>query len=732
MRGNISSVFRMISALSVCFLFALARDARACGGPPPVFPPWTLDHLEYSEDYPAKNELPFLSPGNDTRTNLQLLMMESSPWRVDAVDTLKLEKSFVGFDEKTQQPKFGLVLNLFEPALFTLKELGDDFCKGKKDHRVRTNPELDDEARPYDQEGSRCDSFKGASAAFDTAVTGEKNLSDAEKKTLHEARASMTFKCDDPSSRDAPAESFFPGAKPTPLAREFGVYLSGAKAFYEGSFDHALEQFGTLSGSNNPWLRETADYMVARTLLNKAQVGAFAELDGAPRPKIKDVDALKRSDAQFRSYLSRHPEGIYANSARGLLRRIHWLSGDDRTLSKDYAVQISRLGDKSNPVNSIDLAQEIDNKLLDHADAPIDDPVLDAVNLLRQMRASGDARPVLTEKQLLEHEHKFANSPALFNFLRAARAYYVDRNLEETARFLGQARDPIAPGYVNFSNEVLRGQMLMASGKMKEAEEQWLRLLPVMNMPWQRQAIELGLAMTWERMGLVSRILDNGGGIASPKIRSIILRYVSGPILLRQAIFDPRSTDQEKALARFTLWFKEATRGQYANFLKDFAPEDATGVILSPSGEMKLSAFLWSGSRSPYDCPALKNTVEELSRDPESAHGQICLAEFVRLADLDPLESVSPKSGELGGGKDIFPGPIYSRGEIYKKLIAKGSLANDDKAYALYRAIYCYSPTGINGCGGQDVPKDQRKKWFGLLKSKFGATPWAREIKYFW
>jgi tetratricopeptide (TPR) repeat protein len=611
--------------------------------------------------------------------------------------------------------------------------LGDDFCKSKRDHRYRASPDFPNEGERPESEGSRCDSFKSGGVAFNAAVTNDKSLSAIEKEALINARASMTFKCDNPTPQNTQADGFFSGSSPTAEAKEFGVYLSGAKAFYEGSFDYANEQFKKLYESKNAWLRQTATYMVARSFLNKSQVGAFAELDGMARPKVTDNVSLKSADTQFRAYLSQYPKGIYASSAKGLLRRLYWLSGNERSLSKEYTEQISRLGDSGNSVNSVDLAQEIDNKLLNQESSHIDDPIFLATNFLRKMRSSDGDKTDFSEKELLQVERHFSTNPALFNFLKAARAYYVDGNLDQAARYLDVARpEKIAPNYVNFSTEILRGQIMLASKKLREAEDHWLRTLPIMTMPWQRQAIELGLAMTWERMGLVSKIVESGTEITSPKIKSIVLRYVSGPILLREAISSSSSPAEEKALARFTLLFKEATRGQYANFLKDFNPDALNGEVLSPTGVMKLSAFLWQGQGAPYNCPALKSVVEELSRSPESSHGQICLAEFVRHEDLDSLESVSPKPDELGGGKDIFPGSIYSRGEIYKKLIEKPSISDNDKAYALYRAVYCYSPTGINGCGGKDVAKEQRKNWYGLLKSKYGSTPWAREIKYYW
>ena len=55
-----------------------------------------------------------------------------------------------------------------------------------------------------------------------------------------------------------------------------------------------------------------------------------------------------------------------------------------------------------------------------------------------------------------------------------------------------------------------------------------------------------------------------------------------------------------------------------------------------------------------------------------------------------------------------------------------------DRAYALFRAINCYAPSGYNSCDGQDISKDQRKQWFQTLKRSYADTQWAQRLKYYW
>ncbi len=251
------------------------------------------------------------------------------------------------------------------------------------------------------------------------------------------------------------------------------------------------------------------------------------------------------------------------------------------------------------------------------------------------MRMSGDKKPDFPASDLEAQAKDFAGREALFDYLKAARAYYVDSDFAQTLKLLGEpSPGPLSPPYLAFSREVLRGQALMAQGQYEKAAEQWRRLLPLAADPWQKEAVELGLAMSWERLGTVNKVFLPQTRIASPRLRAILLANVAGPILLRMAVEDPDSTPAERRLARFVLLFKEATRGQYANFLQDYSADglrkdEAEGRSLADS--YKSTTLLWPGSKTPYPCPALHEVIKELSADANSSHGLLCLGEFMRV-----------------------------------------------------------------------------------------------------
>jgi hypothetical protein len=709
-KGTARAFMRPLSSSAVFFALVLSTAAVfACAGGDEATGIWSLDLLQYG----GASGVPFLSPGNDTRFNLQFLMLDAHAQPVPA--------ETAGTDVQLD----------FSPLL-SLHDL-DTPVKGG----APAPPSGDAKEAPAsetlfsDDEGSRCVSDARGKQDFGEAVQAAPALSAEEKTALIGARNAMAPNCLKPDA-SAPAAPQAPA--PSPAAQDFFTYLAGAKAFYDGDFDAALASFSKLAKADNAWLREAARYMTGRTLLNKAEIGVFASLDGVAEPKVTDQASLTAAETELNAYLAAYPAGRYAASARGLLRRLYWLAGDRARLSAEYGWQIAHVADPQANLGAPDLAREIDSKFLTGAAAEQShDPNLLAVEDLMRLRRRTAEKPVFPSADLEAQAPDFIGNEALFAFLRAARAYYADGDFAATLKLLGPAPPgPLAPPYLAFSREVLRGQALMASGQFAAAADHWKALLPLAPQPWRQEAVELGLAMSWEKAGTVNKAFEKDTRIASPRIRGVLLRYVAGPILLRQAIADPQSTPGEKALARFTLLLKEATHGHYSGFLRDYSPEDiAKGdAEAAQTGVMKSSAFVWNGASEPYKCPALKTVIGELAANPEASHGLLCLSEFIRTADLE--EASPPPASELGGGKSIFPGEAFSRGEVYKKLLAQSATPENDKAYALFRLVNCYKPSGSNGCGGKDVDKAQRKAWFQTLKTKYGSTPWAHSAIYYW
>jgi hypothetical protein len=66
------------------------------------------------------------------------------------------------------------------------------------------------------------------------------------------------------------------------------------------------------------------------------------------------------------------------------------------------------------------------------------------------------------------------------------------------------------------------------------------------------------------------------------------------------------------------------------------------------------------------------------------------------------------------------------------EVIADHSAESDARAYAFFRAIRCFAPSGSNDCGKQDIPLSTRKRWFQMLHQEYPNSVWAQSLKYYW
>lgn len=663
-------------------------------------PSWKLNHGNLS----GCDDMAMLGPGNDTRTNLAFLL----------------------FDRRGQAPVPGKGPQPSEPLplLFDWRTLSAWLTQ-------RAN----DDTGPWsDGEGSRCRSNETGATAFAAAI-GAAKLPDGEGAKLIAFRNSLKPECSKPGTGGYDVES-------SSAARGFAIYLAGAQAFYAGDYDAADKQFASLDGSPNMWLRETGRYMLARVGVNRIQVGIFDEYGNLKGKESIDQKRVAAAETGLLTYLKAYPQGQYAKSARGLLRRVYWFGGQRDKLAAQYAGLIA-LAPPARGLDDADLAEELDTKLLpDLTTSDTTDPTLLAVLDLRRMRAAQDDTDAgcctnpLTLADLNGQKGAFAKDPALFEFLQAAHAFYTAKKPADVLRLIPDAAKQPQFSSVQFSRQMLRGMALEAVGD-RNARGFWLEMLPGAKLDAQRAAIELALAMHDERAGAVGKVFEPGSPVGNQTIREILLINVADAALLRMQT-KLGKTPHEREVALFVLLYKELSRGGYKGFLSDVtlvpgdAPEDVSWDLIgsekAPSG-----VFTKSTRLGDFDCPALRKTAAALAAAPGDMHAQLCLADFFRDNGFDQIPiDAQPAKDELGGTPTLFAGPVYARLEVYKRIIASPAAAADDKAYALYRAINCYGPSGNNSCSGVEVPKATRKAWFQQLKTTYAKSRWAIAQRIYW
>jgi hypothetical protein len=699
--------FRLFGA---ALLVAGAVTAWSCADPGSQ-PIWEIAKDSYDSDGNGA----MLTPGNDTRVNLLLLLADARRFRVRS--------------SKPQESGPPL-------ALFPWFSMADAADPGESDP-------------PYGQ--TRCQSGSSGAAAFEAAVRASRALPDSEKQALVAARLGFTPNC---SGSDVPPA---PPVAASAAGKAFAVYLTGAGQFYDGAFEQARGSFAALAQAPDPWLRETSLYMVARTELNRAQQHAFDEFGGLADPKLRDRSAIASAGAALNAYLKAYPDGRYASSARGLTRRVAWLAGDDKALAGAFDRQIEGGGAFDGAAGAVPLVDEIDTVLLEPGGgAATRDPLLLAVVDLHRMRCiddpetpAEDCAARLPAAELERQAPLFARQPALFGYLRAARAYFVDKRPRDVLALIPDAARQRAFSYVEFSRQMLRGKALEAVGD-RNARGFWLSLFEGAVQPYQREALELALALHDERSGEVGRVFAPDSKVRHPVMRQLLLEYVAGPDLLRQQARDSSAPRQERDVATYILLSKELRHGFYSGFLGDtgLLPSDAAAErydgyfagarYYSPrySDTLEpppLARFAGKAKLGDAGCPPLVETVRQLAAAPSGVRPRLCLAEYFRDNGFDDFEMDKPATlGGLGTSRTQFPGSPYQRLEVYKAVIDDPSASDDDRALALNRAVRCYAPSGFNSCGGTDVAVAVRRAWFNRLKRDYPKSRWAQSLKFYW
>jgi hypothetical protein len=686
----------------------LAGQARASGdtGCEPRLRPG-------ADVYSACDNFPLLAPGNDTRVNLALLMADRHGVILGRYlpepSPNKAPPQIVPFEW------YDLVSRQAPPAAE-----GDD---GSNVSAFSTG------------EGTTCVSDESGRNDFLEALQAESGLSESERSELGAARGAMACQADGAAAEGATTV----GGMHSAAAEEFRRYLDAIGALYAGTYDP--DAFDALARGKQAWIREASLYMVGRTWALRGQQQGFDDYGDIDREKM-DRASLDKSLLALTAYLEAYPDGRYAASARGLMRRVHWLAGDFDALASDYRWQIEQADARKRNLGDIDLAMEIDAKLPLEAYAEASmPPLLLAVDDLRRMRRDGIAPdgsqvPVLARTELEAQKPRFPRESALYQYLLAAHAWFVENRPDAVLHTLKADDGREALDTLGFSRQLLRALALDAIND-KKARPTLLALLPRAVQPHQRQTVELALAMHDERANALSSVFADDSQVRDGVLRERLLVHAADADLLRARVRAAGVATHEGAVALYVLLYKELTRGRYGDFLAD--------LKLLPTGELEapdwgktgdvvaLADFRWDGTHDGYRCPSLQQVATLLARTPQAHGARLCLAEFLRLNDYDYTElDQSPPPDELGGAPSRFAGKALARMDVYQATIADAAASAEDKAYALYRAINCYAPSGNNECGGDDVPVEARKAWFRRLKSEYPQSSWAQGLKYYW
>lgn len=569
---------------------------------------------------------------------------------------------------------------------------------------------------------------------FYGALLATEDLSEDQRQRLAKARLVIAQGVNSGTSAEVDALTHdFPADSTASL---FHTYLSAATQFYLGNYALAGQLFTALKTSDQPWLNETATYMLMRTALNQSSEkssGEYGEFDVDKIDKAAATEAL----AWAQTYLQLWPNGRYADSVNNMTRRIYWYLQDWQQLAKKYEVALQQVSDSKALISQ---TQEYDNKAgYEYKISPFPEaPLVTFITALRALRTNANDEPYLTQQALDSAKAVFENAGKLplWNYLQH-NLWLVQKNYAAVIKAIPPAKTLPAGDILAFSEQVLYGEALMAQENGSAARQHWQDLLKFSKDPEQQQYIQAKLAATLVYSNDIAAIFAADSMITNLRFRSHVLKTSASIDLLRQQVMHGPNSE-ERTIALHTLLIRDLTESRYADWLADkkLISHIMQPVIGQDFNDVNLSVFDWAGqsAENGYFCPKLENIVTTLSQKPADGRALNCLGEFFRTTDahvdLWKDENGNDVLSATVGQK--YPLGQPNRQGYYQQIITNPKTEVEDQSYALYRAVMCYSPSGHNDCGGKEVDKLKRKGWFTQLKTQYPGTIWAGKLKYYW
>ncbi len=696
---------------------------------PQAFASFDMEDCKWSDDSCLLKGTPTFNPENDSRDNLlRLLSQEKSfalPVQSMPADITRSWDFYFAYhpqwDDVAPPPAATPVSGENSPLSRQMAELNIS-----ADEINVNDAEL---------ENRHVSNNTGSVSAFFAALLADSTLTTEQRQALAQARTGLLSG----ATREQIESSLAPLPADSP-AQSYKNYLAAAASFYAGDYASAERDFTQLAKSERPWLAETAQYMLMRAALNKSSQNSVGEYGDFDIAKINREDATQ-AQMQAQAYLQRYPQGLYADSARGMLRRINWYLQAWPQLAGLYEQTLQQSTDAR---QLREIVIEYDNVYgmafyeQSVVEAFPDAPHVSYIELLRALRLDNNSKPTLTQAQLDASKPVFEHSQKLplwrdlqLNLWLATENYAAIIQAVTPAQKLA-AHDTLA-----FSEQVLYGEALMGQKNWSAARDFWQQLLKLSQDNEQQQYVQAKLAATLVYSGDVAAVFAPESAVTNLRFRSQILKTQASPELLRQqAVHGPNN--EERTIALHTLLVRDLTENRFGDWLNDrkLASAITPPVIGDAFADVNLSIFDWNGdaAQAGYTCRSLNETVTVLSKKADDAHALNCLGEFFRTtqthvdlwknsAGNDVLESAISRKEPFGQ---------FDRQSYYQQVITSPKAEVEDKSFALYRAIMCYAPSGSNECGGEEVDKLQRKGWFTQLKTQYPGSPWAQKLKYYW
>lgn len=488
-------------------------------------------------------------------------------------------------------------------------------------------------------------------------------------------------------------------------AGEYAKYLKALSAFYTGDYRKAVDYFQSLGAASNPWIRETALYLIGRSylVLSQEKWSGWDKLDAI------DKESLNRAEAAYRKYLSVYPGGQYAESARNIPRRILFLRQDAEPLN----AELERLFESALEDRSEDKLLQATNEALNFYSArkiSFNSPLLTAYQLFQGAVPRPDDLAYFRANAA-----RYKKYPGLQAFL-IAETLFLQKKYREVID-LPVPRKNGAPVVVDMALRTLRAESYEQLGNYAEGRKIWMQAAELADPVDYPHFFQMALAHNYLKDNKIDLIALDGSGVTEDKLLTEIFETLAPDSLLEKLLLSPKTLKEARPLVQTALLNRYVLQGRYQDLLRMLKQVKNPGIY----DQMETAA----------------RTLLKNERDPK---GLLNAGYFVYYNGIH-----SPSCWKSGFAAeyrsryklDLDPASLKPPIDYFTTALAQFS-ENDRSAVEaklLHYAIISFKPSNKamdSTWGRRHEDVKQGKEWYERLHRKYPDSEWAEKTKYYY
>jgi hypothetical protein len=513
--------------------------------------------------------------------------------------------------------------------------------------------------------------------------------------------------------------------------KEFGlypIYVEALVYFYNEQFDKAREKFSSIANSSREeggfsgkmaylysllpkclkffetkpnWLSETSAYMLGRVYLIEAQLlwDGFSD----PADKINQ-ELLVKADFCFEDYVRKYPTGIYANSAKGIKRKILWLQGNQKALDELLKEELKKR--LSAPEKELTpRMEEFMNFFNGDIDIAKDHPLIIAYHILAKKPFDNNIL-----KELEKYKNKFDAYPKLYSFIKTSLLY----NQEQYQQLLEYTKDlKVIDTPTEISKAIMRAKSQAKLGKYDDA----ISLLHDIIKVHKDDIIELQLAGFYTDTNKLENMLRNQV-FSKTKNLEYFLHFAASDKELEEVLL--RDLDQSKKTI--------------------IEQELFTRYLLT--NQLQKMVNLYDHVQNPGIYRAIKDSVKRLSNKENDPISRAKLGVFLannydKIYNKTPFyifEEVKPYCKKCNNYIETYNSSLVTPYDHLKNSIdqfAKSRISDETEAEALFHLNRCFKSYNFSQqCQWNKKYENNSKHWYMRLHKLYPNSKWAKEAKY--